>query len=390
MGSIVYACFEQFPAPKGAATHVAAFAAALGRAFGEVDLVTLPPAPDAPAFAAPGVRWQPLPGAGPNLIERCAAFRAALAAWWGERRADVVHVRSIYEGYPLARRKAAVCERLVLEVNGLPSIELKYHYPTVAGDAELVAKLRHQEQVCLDAADLVVTPSAVTARHLASRGVAAERLRVIPNGVELGVFSWAPPRLGRREGGPLRLLYAGTLAPWQGVEVAIDALALLAPERSATLTVVGPGRKAQREALRERAFDRGVLDRLELLPPADQAALARLHHAHDVALAPLPADDRNLVQGCCPLKVIEAMATGTPLVASALPVVAALARPDEEAVLVAPGSAEALAAGVRRLADAPGLAERLSRAARARVERELTWERAGGELVDAYRRLARS
>ena len=52
------------------------------------------------------------------------------------RKVDVVHVRSIYEGYPLAKRKKDVCDFFVHEVNGLPSIELKYHYPEVDEDDE--------------------------------------------------------------------------------------------------------------------------------------------------------------------------------------------------------------------------------------------------------------
>ena len=72
-------------------------------------------------------------------------------------------------------------------------------------------------------------------------------------------------------------------------------------------------------------------------------------------LAPLTPGDRNLLQGCCPLKVLEAMASGTPLVASDLPVVRELARAEVDAVLVRPGSAKAIKDAVFRLADDPDL-----------------------------------
>ena len=54
----------------------------------------------------------------------------------------------------------------------------------VADDVELLRKLQRQEQVCLDAADLVLTVSRVNAEHLLRRGVSEDRICVIPNGVE--------------------------------------------------------------------------------------------------------------------------------------------------------------------------------------------------------------
>jgi glycosyltransferase involved in cell wall biosynthesis len=109
-----------------------------------------------------------------------------------------------------------------------------------------------------------------------------------------------------------------------------------------------------------------------------------LYHRADVALVPLTADDRNLLQGCCPLKLLEAMAAGVPVVASALEVVTDLARPDQEIVAVRPGSAKAIKDGVLRLLEDPTLGLRLARAARRRVEAEHGWRRARARLVECY------
>ena len=386
---LVYAAFDPFPAPKGAATHIAAFARALGDGLGPrhgaLDLVTV--APPGSAFAAPDlgpwVRHHPLAVRGPTVIDRALCFRRALREWWGERRAALVHVRTIFEGYPLARTGQRFRERLVLEVNGLPSIELKYHHPAAADDRELMAKLRAQEEACLLAADLVLTPSPVTAAHLLQRGADPARLRVIPNGVDLACFPWAPPPT-RAAGAPLRLLYAGTLSPWQGAQVALEALALLVRDLPAELVLVGPARAGQRRALLERAAGLGVSGAVTLREPVEQAELVRLHHAADAALVPLTACDRNTVQGCCPLKLVEAMAAGTPVVASDLPAVRALMEPEREGLLVRAGSAKAVKDALLRLAADAGLSRSLSRGARARVEAGLTWERAGQALLAAY------
>ncbi|MFP2900091.1 glycosyltransferase family 4 protein [Corallococcus sp. 4LFB] len=317
---IVYASFDRFPAPKGAAVHIRAFVEALGAAFGTVDLVAIGDAPGAPPPAlGPHVAYHPLGARGKDLVAQALTFRSHLGAWWrGRPRAKVVHVRSIFEGYPIARRKAALTDALVYEVNGLPSIELKYHHPDVADDAELMRKLLAQEEACLHAADLLVTPSAVTAEHLVSRGADPKRLRVIPNGVDLDVFRYAPPR-PPEAGRPLRMLYSGTMTAWQGVHHAIEACRLLRRDLPVTLTLVGPLRKHARRALLDRCGDLVLQGAVEILEPLPQEELARLHHACDVVLVPLPVNDRNCVQGCCPLKLLEAMATGTPVIVSDLP-----------------------------------------------------------------------
>ena len=244
--SLVYASFDRFPAPKGAAVHIRAFAGALGRAFGGVELLAI--GGDAGAVALEGVRFHPLGARGKDLIQQALCFRHELAGWWrGRERAWAVHVRSIFEGYPIARRKERLCEHLVFEVNGLPSIELKYHAPAVAEDDELLRKLVAQEDHCLERADLVLTPSGVTARYLETRGVPPGRIRVIPNGVDEGLFGYQPPR--DWEGRPMRLLYSGTMTAWQGVHHAIEACRLLRRDGPLRLTLVGPTRGRQREEL---------------------------------------------------------------------------------------------------------------------------------------------
>ncbi|MBM83492.1 MAG: glycosyl transferase family 1 [Planctomycetaceae bacterium] len=410
---IVYVSFDRFPSSKGAATHIDAFIRALGGSFGNVSLITIPPVveevesrvpaePKTPKTAttagpedvnpylfAPGVMHHPLPAIGGNLFERVLNYRTRMLHWWRynlptDRKPDVVHVRSIYEGYPIACRKSEFCRHFVFEVNGLPSIELKYHYPNVADDRELLAKLRHQEETCLRAADLIITVSHVNAEHLRQRGADPTRIRVIPNGVDLERFTFQPPRpWDDRE---VNLLYAGTMASWQGVYSAIEALALYRRDFPARLKLVGLVRLWQRKQLTNRAYELGVLPNIEFCNSVDKATLLELHHQADVVLAPLTSNDRNCDQGCCPLKVLEAMASGTPLIASDLPVVRELTS-DLETMLVKPGSGKAIKDAMLRLRQDHVLAGNLSRFARKRVEQDFGWTRAQTALVDAYEEL---
>lgn len=391
---IVSVSFDRFPAAKGAATHISAFASALGARFGRVHLLTVAPLPEAPHWTATGVSHVPFEATGGTLFERVVSFQSQLWNWWRAQfgakgtRPRVAQIRSIFEGFPIARDKEQFCERLVYEVNALPSIELKYHYPAVAEDRELLQKLREQERACLDAADRIIVVSEVTRRHLQSRGVEPTKIELIRNGADLELFPYRVPRdwtlCPPSVEGPIRLLYSGTLSSWQGVNYAIEALALLRRDVPATLTLVGPARPKQRKSIEEFAWRLGVHDAVRRLEPVEQAALAALHAEHDLVLSPLTRCDRNVDQGCCPLKVLEALSSGTPLIASDLEVVRELCRNEEHALLVKPNNGKSIKDAALRLIATPQLAESLSRAGRQHVEQHFEWQTAQANLCELY------
>lgn len=393
---IAYISFDTVPAPKGAAIHIEAFSRALATAFDDIHLLTVSPTAELINYHQihPQVMQTMLPALGKNLIQRILYFRRCLRGWLQGRRFDAIHIRSIYEGLVIALNKNQYCDKLIFEVNGLPSIELKYRYPAVVNDRELLHKLHSQEQVCLTAADLIVTPSEVTAEYLHTiRNIPKYKIRVIPNGVDLDVFSYGLSTRNIEQlttdavNLPLQMLYFGTLSSWQGVNLAIEALGLINRDFQANLTVIGQAREYQIKAIKQLALKLGVAENLTILEPMSQKQLVAYIHTSDVILAPLTPNDRNLVQGCCPLKILEGMATGTPVIASDLPVVRELGEDGVHFLLVKPGSAKSIKDAVLRLQNEKELATQLATNARQRIESNYTWQRAGDALVTAYQEL---
>jgi glycosyltransferase involved in cell wall biosynthesis len=383
---LAYISFDTAPAPKGASTHIEAFARALADAFGAVELVTI--TTDAKASNSverwPGVFHSQLPALGETLIDRVLCFRRLLARWMQGRTFEAIQFRSIFEGLPLL--ELGSCSRLIFEVNGLPSIELKYRYPGVEDDRELMRKLVAQEQACFDAADMVVTPSGVTREYLVSeRHVSSAKIQVIPNGVDVEVF--CPTTNRKPEACAMRLLYFGTLSAWQGVELGIRALAQVRSRIPATLTIIGTGSGRERDALKALASKLGVAEYVNMLEAMPQTDLAAYLGSCDAVLAPLTLNDRNLIQGCCPLKILESMAAGVPVIASDLPVVRELGCSGEHFLLVKPGSVDQIAHALLRLADDPALARRIARQASEHIFQRFTWQHSGESLARAYEEL---
>jgi len=210
----LYAAFDRFPAPKGAATHIGhAAAAVLDRPGGGV--LHCLGIPGMPSYQAEDrIEIVRHAGSEPRLLDRAVAYGEHLAALVASRTWSTTQGRDPWSVLALLDERRTW--PVVYEVNGLPSIELAETYPN-ASPAALV-RIADVERRCLAAADWVVTPSAVTAACVAERSADPDRITVIPNGAV--VPAERPARPDAAPPGPY-LVYVGALQPWQGVDVAI-------------------------------------------------------------------------------------------------------------------------------------------------------------------------
>jgi glycosyltransferase involved in cell wall biosynthesis len=343
---VLYLAPDPVPAPKGASVRIAQTLAALA-ALGHDVQSRLGAAADGET----------------NYLARMLAFRAEAARWLDARRADVVQFRSIWEGVPAvawARRTGA---RAVFEAHGFPSVELPYHFPALAGRGRVLDKLAAEERAVLGASAAVLVPSHTSARWVRRLGVPPERVHVVPNTVDPAAF--APPEPPPPDGAPLRLVYTGTLSPWQGLATLLEALALRRGAPPVELHVVGPMKGTWGRSLRALARRLRVHHALLLSGPMAHEDLAPVLRTAHACVAPLVADARNALQGCCPIKILEYMAAGRPILATRLPAVEELVEHGVSAHLVRAGSAVALADGLSWLLEHPAEREAVGAAARA-------------------------
>ena len=156
---VLYTAFDVVPSPKGASRHITHFTQALAAAGYEVTLFTAGPA-DMPATEIyAGARIIRHRSEETNFLRRAHLFGDAV---WEHLRDqmgayDVVHFRDIWSGAAAlkSRQQLGYSYRTLFEVNGLPSVELKYHYPALR-DSDLPRKLKAQEQVILGGAETII------------------------------------------------------------------------------------------------------------------------------------------------------------------------------------------------------------------------------------------
>jgi glycosyltransferase involved in cell wall biosynthesis len=185
----------------------------------------------------------------------------------------------------------------------------------------------------------------------------------------------------------MQLLYIGTLTAWQGIETLLTAVSLARRDFPMVLRLIGPTSRTRRQELERLLYRLDLQGVVRFLGPYPQAALNSFLHSSHAAIVPLLPVDRNTQQGCCPLKMLEAMAAGCPVIAADLPVVRELAAAGVHFLPVRPGDARSLKEAILQLAADPLLGCRLARQARERVATAFTWDNATQRLYDVYDRL---
>jgi glycosyltransferase involved in cell wall biosynthesis len=375
---IAYLAFEPFPNEKGSGTRIAELGRGLVEAGAEVHVVTLPGSRLPPPL---GLVHHALRVDNDNYLQRALAFRDQVARRLRSIRPDVIHFRGIFEGQAAmshARRERALT---LFEVNGLPSVELRYHHPAAAS-ASFEAKLRAIEAELLSSSGAVITQSETTRRFLATRGLTAGTpCSVIPNAADPALF--CPPESATRTG-RLRLLYAGTLAPWQGVAELLMAVRRLSRAVPVELCIAGRVARRHRRSIERVTRRLGLEASLELAGAVARRELASLVAASDICLAPLRRDLRNRIQGASPIKLFEYMSAARPIVTTDLPCVREIVEDERNALCVHTPRPAHLAAHLERLAADPALCARLGDAARRHIIAHATWDHRRRELARAY------
>jgi glycosyltransferase involved in cell wall biosynthesis len=325
---ILYMSFDEVPSFKGASTHILCGLREV-RHRHQVSLISLGEMSLRPSW---GIEHTALSIAEKNIYKRGVLFRNRIAALLKKTDAEVLHFRSVWEGLP-AVRSGLPC---IYEVNGLPSVELPYYYRNI--QARTLEVFRAWERECLDRARQVICPSERIARFLSENyTLPPQKIQLFPNAYDPLPVEDVPPR---KANGTLRLVYLGTLSPWQGVSWSLKTIARF--QGRVSLDIYAPGNKQTVRRFERRIRRFGLESAVRLIPPLHRAGLRSVLPAYDMGFAPFQRTARNTEQGCCPLKILDYLAHGLPVLAADLFVVREMLTQDANALLFHPGSSQSL------------------------------------------------
>lgn len=305
-------------------------------------------------------------------------------------RPSLLHVSSGRRGYETMLVGIALKEK-----TGLPlAYEFRsFHDATwtqrqdLHDRGETYLRRRAMESMVMDAADVVLTLNEAMRDELIRMGCAADKIHLVPNGVDLDHFAPRPrpTKLAKRFGIGDRPTF-GYVSNMDHARESQETLVRAAEElkrRGLTAfrcVIVGQG--PRREFIEGLASASDVTDVVVFTGPADHLHVADYYALIDVFVVPRSVE--RAASLVTPLKPFEAMAMGRPIVISDLPALREIAAPDERGLVFPPGDAVALADAVQRLFDDPELAGRLGEAGREWVVKERQWSMNGPRYVEAF------
>ncbi|GAB1819386.1 glycosyltransferase family 4 protein [Herbidospora sp. RD11066] len=251
--------------------------------------------------------------------------------------------------------------------------------------------MREREATIMNSADAVVTLAETMVGEIVERGVPRERIFLAPNAVDASLLS------AEYDGASLRRQYGigdheivigsvSSIVAYEGFATMLSAAALL--KQSGTpvkVLLVGDG--TERENLLAQVNKLGIGD-IAILPGRvgpDEALQAQA--AIDIFIC--PREDLRVCRLVTPLKPVEAMALGKPVILSDLPALAELIGGGEPGVLVQAGNPEALASAVAELRDDPERRRKMGAAGREEVAAKRTWSSLANTYREIYESLAR-
>ncbi len=226
----------------------------------------------------------------------------------------------------------------------------------------------------------VVAITSSLRRRWSGLGLGAERLLVAPDGVDARRYEGISREAARARLGfaPEQkvVVYTGHLYQWKGAEVLAEAGGQLGED---VHTVIVGGVESDVSRLKRLCSQRGWT-RVQVVGHVSPLEIPFYQIAADVLALPNSARAEISRAHTSPLKLFEYMAAGRPIVASDLPSLREVLRDGENALLVRPDDAGALAEGVRRALTDAALAERLGAQAR-RDARGYTWQARARRII---------
>ena len=253
-------------------------------------------------------------------------------------------------------------------------------------------RLRASDRAALSLADLVLCDTWEHGDFYTTEyGVPRRKLCRVPVGADRAAFARGesrPTPADRAVGAPLEIVFVGGFLPLHGVDVVVEAAAMLESRRGpafARFTLVGGGMTAPRTDRDVAARGLRTVRRMGRLPY--EAALDAVARA-DLALGIFGTTAK--AGRVVPHKVFQSLAAGVPTVTRRSRAIAEFFREGEHLALVPPGNPAALAAAIESLAADPGRRAALGRSGREAAIAEGSPERIGALLAEAVVRARES
>ena len=242
------------------------------------------------------------------------------------------------------------------------------------------------EKICLETADLTIATCPQQREYLRELVSIKGNIEIIPCGTDTNTFGSVARVVARQklaiEPDIFNILYVGRFDYRQGIETLLKAVSKssLHALGKVKLTLASnshPNNQLQKKYIEQLAWDLGIDSFTTFVEPCNREEMATYYAAANVCVVPSYYSSSGMV-------AIEAMASGTPVIASNVGDLKYIVAPEQTGLLFSPGNAAILTRAIARMVNEPQWCVQLGRAARERVEELFTWDDVAQQLSEYY------
>jgi len=252
-------------------------------------------------------------------------------------------------------------------------------------EAEPALRIQSEKEIVANADSIIASTTEEKHNLVRLYGCQPDKIRVISAGVDLDFFRPMDKQTARRklhlEGYGRVLLFAGRIEPIKGLDLLLQAMTHLPNGRTTRLLVVGgnAGKADEVARLSSLVDNLGINNKVDFVGAVAHEEMPLFYNAADICVIPSHHESFGLV-------AVEALASGTPVVASRVGGLASIVRDGETGYLVEERSPEALAMYLCLLMSEDNIRESMAKAARPSVLK-FDWSSTARRVLSVYREL---
>jgi len=252
------------------------------------------------------------------------------------------------------------------------------HCHTLGAQFDSYSKNRLAKGLLAKIVDIYIVASA-SMRHLLLRlGIKPDRIRIVPTGVDTELYT--PNNSAKMDD---LVLFVGRLEERKGLHILLESLDYL--QSHVKIRIIGPSHDNDySRKISDLLLEKSKKHDVSYLGPLDRKELIEWFQKASLFVIP-STSEKNAPFGIAP---IEALACGTPVVASDVEGIGDLIRNQENGILVAPRSPQELANAIEYLINDPILRERLGQRGRQIVEEKFSMNAIARQLLEIYQQMA--
>ncbi|MBN1694614.1 glycosyltransferase [candidate division WOR-3 bacterium] len=304
-----------------------------------------------------------------------------------KEKPNIIHSASPYtNGLPAFLVAKTMNIPFVYEIRGLSDYIIESPLKKNRNDIRIVYRKRLENNV-LKAANSIITLSRASKEDICNRGIKKKKIFIVPNGINGGFLHYKKPNttdLSKKykiSHSKIKLGFIGSLKAVEDVITLLDAIAILKKQFTNNIVLIIIGEGPMFSYFNNHAKNIGIKEMVRFIGRVPNSEIKKYYSMLDIFV--IPRLKNKMTETISPLKILEAMGIGIPVIGSNVGGIAEIIKDGVNGFLFEPQNPEDLAKVLKKLINSKNLCKKVADRAKFWVQENRKWD----NLIETYRRV---